>query len=46
MLARLAEHGFAAANPPEHVVSVGRRTVYAYGPDQLVLELSEIVIPA
>ena len=45
MLARLSDHGFTAANPPEYVGGVGRRTVYAYGPDRLVLELSEIVAP-
>jgi catechol 2,3-dioxygenase-like lactoylglutathione lyase family enzyme len=42
-LARLADHGFVAAGPPEMVAAVGRRAVYAYGPDGLVLELSEVV---
>lgn len=40
MLKRLKEVGFTAAEPPQ-TVDHGRRVTYVYGPDQLVLELSE-----
>jgi len=42
LLERLSGHGFVTHNPPQHVESAGKTIIYAYGPDSLVLELSEI----